>query len=154
MASHWNKNKITNFCETFEGWNNAKCPDEQNPFLKAEGLNIHTPVKNVEAYGNIKKAFKVVITAGITKFLGLSDISFSEQINSDSVKNQIRSLGYYGEMEYKPFEIFNALNKKVLGKIGDCLYFVNRFEDAKIIEEILKIWNNFVVNAILNAMVR
>ena len=80
-----------------------------------------------------------MITAIIAKFLGLSDISFSEQINSDSVKNQIRSLGYYGEMEYKPFEIFNALNKKVLGKIGDCLYFVNRFEDAKIIEEILNI---------------
>jgi hypothetical protein len=123
------------------------------PFEKQK-VDIFTPAKNDEAYGNIKKAFKVMITAGIMKFSGLSDISFSEQINLDSVRNRIRSLGYYGEIKYKPLEIFDALNKKVLGKMGDCLYIVNSFEDAEITKEILDIWNDFYANAILNAMVR
>lgn len=123
------------------------------PFEKQK-VDIFTPAKNAEAYGNIKKAFKVLITAGIMKFSGLSDISFSEQINLDSVRNQIRSLGYYGEIGYKPLEILDALNKKVLGKIGDCLYIVNSFEDAEITEEILDIWNNFEAKAILNSLVR
>ena len=107
--------------------------------FEKQRVDIFTPAKNAEAYRNIKKAFKVMITAGIMKFSGLSDISFSEQINLDSERNQIKSLGYYGEIEYKPLEILDALNKKVLGKIGDCLYIVNSFEDAEIIEEILDI---------------
>ena len=123
------------------------------PFEKQK-VNIFTPAKNDEAYGNIKKAFKVLITAGIMKFLGLSDISFSEQINLDSVRNQIKSLGYYGEIGYKPLEILDALNKKVLGKTGDRLYIVNSFEDAEITEEILDIWNDFEAKAILNSLVR
>ena len=123
------------------------------PFEK-QNVDIFTQAEDAEAYRNIKKAFKVLITAGIMTFSGLGDTSFSEQINSGPVRNRIKSLGYYGEIGYKPLEIFDALNKKVLGKIGDCLYIVNSFEDAEITEEILDVWNDFEVNAILNSMGR
>ena len=121
--------------------------------FEKQKVYIFTPAKDDETYGNIKKSFKVLITARIIKFSRLSDISFSEQINLDSVRNRIRSLGYYGEIGYKPLEILDALNKKVLGKMGDCLYIVNSFEDAEITEEILGIWNDIEAKAILNSLV-
>ena len=63
------------------------------PFEKQK-VDIFTPAKNTGAYENIKKAFKVLITAGIMKFSGLSDISLSEQINLDSVKDVSQKWSY------------------------------------------------------------
>ena len=113
--------------------------------LDAQKIDLFFP-----AHRRVMHAFKLLITIGIMKIDSLSRISFSDQIGIDHVRGPISKLGYYGEICYNPVGTPHEMRKKVLGKHFSYFIIMNNLEKAEIKEQILDLWGEFEVKALMN----
>ena len=120
--------------------------------LDAQKIDLFFPAVNEDAHRRLMHAFKLLITIGVMKIDSLSRISFSDQIGIDHVRGQISKLGYYGEICYNPLGTLHEMGKKVLGKHGSYLIIMENLEKAEIKEQILDIWGEFEVKALMNSI--
>ena len=120
--------------------------------LDAQKIDLFFPAVNEDAHRRLMHAFKLLITIGVMKIDSLSRISFSDQIGIDHVRGQISKLGYYGEICYNPLGTLHEMGKKVLGKHGSYLIIMDNLEKAEIKEQILALWGEFEVKALMNSI--
>lgn len=120
--------------------------------LDAQKIDLFLPTVNKDAHRRLMHAFKLLITIGVMRIDSLSRISFSDQIGIDQVRGKISKLGYYGEICYNPLGTLHEMGKKVLGKHGSYLIIMDNLEKVEIKEQILDIWREFEVKALMNSI--
>jgi hypothetical protein len=99
--------------------------------LDAQNIDLFFPEVNEDAYRRLIHELNLLITIGVMKIDSLSRISFSYQIGIDNVRDKITKLGYYGEICYNPPGTLLEMRKKLLGKHGNFLIFLENLEEAE-----------------------